>query len=261
MQNEDEGSQSLPEGESVALDNTAEAPAQPANESSNQGTEQNPLFQSENGAKSESEPKVPAWAQARIDEITREKWEARREAERLQRQIDELRSYQSRAAEGQQPEQGRTLTQADVDRIATERAREIAAEQQFAKECNDAYQNGKKDYPDFDDSLRTLGVVGMDRESIEDILATGEGHRVIYDLGKNPEEAARILRLPPRQRIVALARFASKPSEPKPISRAPSPVRPVNGSAKIETDPEKMSMEEWMKWDAERTAQRYKRPA
>jgi hypothetical protein len=86
-----------------------------------------------------------------------------------------------------------------------------------------------------------------------------DAHKVIYALGKNPEEASRILALSPVQQGRELERLALKAGQPatKAVSKAPAPITPVDGSTTVEKDPSKMSTDEWMKWRNKTTKTRF----
>ncbi len=72
---------------------------------------------------------------------------------------------------------------------------------------------------------------------IEDALATDAADEVLYTLGKEPEEAMRILKLPRAKRIAEFTKMTIK-AAPKaaPVSRAAAPVRPVDGNVRKDFD-------------------------
>ena len=89
---------------------------------------------------------------------------------------------------------------------------------------------------------------GLQPAVVEAAMETGEAAKVLYELGKNPDEAARIMALPPTKMAVAVAKIAVKPSSAPAVSKAPPPIKSLNGSGgKVETDPSKMTMDEWEK--------------
>lgn len=235
--------QGVPEGEPVAT--PAEETTQP---DTGQAEETTTETQPE-GDKPEEPKSPPEWAQKRIDALTREKWEARREAETLRQQLEQFTRGQ-REPQDEQPDA--SLPKSEIERIATQRALEIADTARFNEDSNRAYEAGKSEFTDFDDSLRNLGLAGaLQRHVIDAALATGEAHRVLYQLGKDPDRAAALATLPPVQLGVAMAKLAtSTPAAPKakPVSAAPPPVKPIDGGARRNDDPEKMSMDDWMKW-------------
>jgi hypothetical protein len=192
-------------------------------------------------------PKQTPWFQRRIDELVARGNEAQQRAERLEAQIARLQQPQ----EGAQSQGDKPLTQADVDRIATEKAQQIAHQTEFNRACNDIYEQGAKSFEDFDASLSNFRMLGgLPPALVEAAIETGEPHKVLYELGKNPDEASRIMALSPIRMGAAAARIAAKqaPAAPAPVvSKAPAPIRPIAGSGKVELDDSRLSMAEWEK--------------
>jgi hypothetical protein len=85
------------------------------------------------------------------------------------------------------------------------------------------------------------------------------GQKAIMELADHPDEAERILALPPHRMALALAKLAApEPSKPKPVSSLPPPIRPpAGGRARGEPDPEKGSMEDYKRWSAKQEWSRY----
>lgn len=231
MQTED---QAVPELEAVPP--TDEQAQQPAAVSSEPGTEQ-PAQQSD--ATQQDKPKND-WVQRRIDQLTREKFEERRQREALEAQ---LRQYQAPA--DQQPGQ-KPMT---ADEIRAEAMRLIQQER-FDEACNKTFEAGKKDYPDFEKSLRTFGMLGgAPQEFLEAITSMEGGHKVIHHLGSNPEEAERVLSLSPLRMAMELTRIEAQVSKAAPpVSKAPPPISPVGGRAAPPEPSEFGSTEEYVAW-------------
>jgi len=84
--------------------------------------------------------------------------------------------------------------------------------------------------------------------------------KLLQHLDDNPDVADQLAMLPPHKLGAALMREAAKVAapKPKPVSRAPTPVRPIQTQPTVEpeTDMESMSMEQlarlWDKRDYER---------
>lgn len=91
------------------------------------------------------------------------------------------------------------------------------------------------------------------------IKASEVGAEVAYYLGKNPDEAARIAKLPAFLAVKEMGKLEAKvesapPEAPKKPSGAPAPIKPVNGkvgnTAIDTTDPkslEKLGTSEWIR--------------
>lgn len=200
----------------------------------------------------EQEGKDPnGWALKRIGELTRQRHEAERkaqtmsgEAERYRLLVEQMRNGDTEtqpAVSGEQP---------NIDELVDKRAKELANHQAAAERGRSVATVGAQEYPDFQQAVVTLDALGISQESVQSILGMDDAHKVLYTLGKNPEEAARILSLPAIQQGRELERLALKAGQPvaKAVSKAPAPITPVDGSTTVETDPSKMSMAEWAKW-------------
>ena len=192
-----------------------------------------------------------AWALKRISELTRQRHEAERKAEastgeaaRYRMLVEQLR------AGGEADATDVTPQQPNIDELVERRAAEKAQHQAIAERGQSVSKVGAEHYPDFQSAVVTLDALGISQDSVESILGMDDAHKVIYALGKNPEEASRILSLPPVQQGRELERLALKAAQPAPkaVSKAPAPITTIDGSTKVETDPSKMSMAEWAKW-------------
>jgi hypothetical protein len=210
-----------------------EQAAQPVIESTEQGTEQT----------SEATPvidqpkveKTPAWVQKRIDQLTAEKYQERQGREAAEKRLSEQQFTA--------PEQ--TNAPADVET----RAKQLIAQRDFDSSCNKVYEAGKSEFSDFDAALQNFSLLGgLPPSFLEATTQLPDGHRVLYQLGKDPEQASRILNLPPIPMALELAKLIAAKPAAKPVSRAPSPISPIDGTGRVETDPEKMPIKEWMQW-------------
>ncbi|MGE6498644.1 hypothetical protein [Cupriavidus metallidurans] len=187
----------------------------------------------------QQQPKT--WAERRIDKLTWEKNEERRQREALEAQ---LRQYQQQPTESQQSAQ-KTPTPVDLDTAVAARLRQ----RDFDAACNKTFEAGKKDFPDFEQSLRTFGMLGgAPQEFLEAVTSMDGGHKVIHHLGANPEEAERLLSLPPLRMAMELTRIEASLSKAPPVSKAPPPISPVGGRAAPPEPSEFGSTEEYVAW-------------
>lgn len=216
--------------------------------------------------KEHEEETKPSWAKKRIDALTREKWDAKREAAERARQNDELQA-RLRALEdtlnARPPPQAdgapAPLTQTDVDRLAEAKASQKAAEIEFNAACNTVYNDGAKRFGDFEETLGNFkDVGGLTVAVVQAALATDDPAKALYELAKDRDLADRVVKLPPLKLAAELTKLALKQPKPKPTSTAPAPITPVRGTAApLPKDPEKMTTPEWMAWrDAEMKAKR-----
>lgn len=199
---------------------TDEQAQPPAEVDSATGTEQT----AESTEKPQEAPKPKTdWAQRRIDQLTREKYEERRQREALSQQ---LAQYQQPNEQSGQPQ--------DVQKLVQEQAKVLVAQQRFDDACNTVFQAGVKENPDFERNLRTLQSVGeISRDFLEAVTDMDAGHKVLNHLGANPELAERVLAMPPLKQAMELARIEASmgKSSPPPVSKVPPPISPVGSKA------------------------------
>ena len=110
--------------------------------------------------------------------------------------------------------------------------RRSRSQREFDRSANDIYEKGVKEYPDFEQSLSNFKMLGgLQPAVVEAAMETGEAAKVLYELGKNPDEAARIMALPPTKMAVAVAKIAVKPSSAPAVSKAPPPIKSLTAPA------------------------------
>lgn len=214
------------------------------------------------------EPKPRSDPSERINKLTAEKWEARRakdaaeaRAKLAEDTLAELARRDPMLVGGEVPPAGtppaqppvQQFTQADMHREAAR----LAAVSDFNKSVDAAVIAGRKEHQDFDSSVAGLKAITgpiIPQEFVAAALETGEAAEVIYQLGKDPAEADRILSLPPIPMAVALASYAgaikaARGDITKPVvSKAPPPIAPrVGGRASAETNLETVSMADFIK--------------
>jgi hypothetical protein len=191
----------------------------------------------------------------RIKRAHIESREAKRRARLLEQELEVLKGTRTEPRDETIKREAETLAQ------------QIAVNEAWNRECNRIAQAGFKAYPDFQKTLDEFkasfpewnGVPGSISEAAME-AAPGSEHEIIHWLGNNLDEAERIARLPPAKQGAAVARIADKLKAPKPMSKAPPPIRPAQGSnatsAAPTKDPDKMSTAEFMKWQDEQDRKR-----
>lgn len=214
----------------------------PADTSTESGTEQ--TAQGTEQPQEAPKPKTD-WAQRRIDQLTREKHEERRQREALAARLAQYQQPTEQPS-GQQP------VPQDIDQLVEQRAAQRLADQNFNQACNRVFQEGVKADPNFETNLRVLKSVGeIGREFLEVVTDMDEGHKVLNHLGANPDEADRILSLPPLKQARELAKLEAtlgKAAPPPPVSKAPAPITPV-GSKAAPIDPDSFATtEDYIAW-------------
>lgn len=220
------------------------------------------------GEPSASEKKAP-WFQRRIDQLTAEKWEERRAAESARKQTADLLAEMAtlRSASVDKPSTptaaveaatptpsrpvstGREVSEAEINARAEQRAEQISREKAFNKACNDIAAAGKEEYGDFDMSLKTFQMLGgIPTQLLDTITEMPNAHKVLYSIGKDPDLAERIVKMPVAKQALELARLEANLSKttPREVSKAPPPVRTIEATPRAVQDMEKMSMEDFI---------------
>lgn len=269
MADELEGTQPLPEGEEVVNpgediiaepEQQEETLEQPEGEEGQEGAEDGDDTDSQPKAELEPEhPKKPEkkklpWELKRINEETNKRREVERQLAEANAELAKLRG----TPESDTPrEEGKpdleAIRREERERIRREEQQRAEAES-FNQACNRTFEKGVETIPDFvgarDTLVNALGDEIQRRpEFLQAITELDNGHQVFYELGKNPEEAERILGLSPIKMAMELAKMSDKVAKPapKPISKAPAPVTPVKGAtgATGRLDDEAAPMDQW----------------
>ena len=191
-------------------------------------------------------PKIKPWFQTRIDELTRQKHEERRQREELAAQLEALQ----KPADGRPPAPTPETYKRDVETAAAA----IVAQKEATTRNQAFLQAGNKDFgpEEFTEKCNVVASLGAGdspefMKIITDPDIIPDGHKIVAALADQPEEAHRILSLEPVKMAAALTRFASqaKPTD-KPLSQAPKPITPIGGSAKSSGLSDNMDTKAWM---------------
>lgn len=226
-------------------DAQAEQVQQVEQHDSTEATTEQPQEQIEESA--EDKAKREPWFQKRIGELTREKYEAKRHADTVAQEAAQLREQLARYQAGEEVEQQPT----DVQSLVQKEAQRMLAEQTYVNQCNQVYAAGKAEFPNFDQSLQNLHMVGISREFLELAVTSDASAKLINHLGNDLDEAARIAALPPVQMARELTKLEYKLAQPapaKPVSKAPAPINPIgSGGVNAPGLRDDLPMDEWMR--------------
>lgn len=190
-------------------------------------------------------PKRKHWAHERIDELTRQRREAERQADywkaRAETRTTDLDGldYEEQIAERVSSRQRKEMAESASDAVRSVSQQVFEARETLVRER----------FPDYDAVARSPNV--QITPSMAEVIYDSEaGPEIAYHLGKNPAEAARIAALPAIRQAAELGRLEAKISAPKPLPKQPpAPVNPVSAIAAGGTkDPETMSMSEYAAW-------------
>lgn len=109
------------------------------------------------------------------------------------------------------------------------------------------------EHPDFDEiTARPVFTKVMQRA----VLNLKDGALVAYEIGRNPELAEKFKVLTPEKVMYEMTKLEHRLTlvqKTKKKSVTPNPIKPLGGLTKIEKDPDKMDIKEWMVWDKKRT--------
>jgi hypothetical protein len=226
-------------------------------------------------------PSEPKGVGKRIDELTRNWREAQRQNERLLALLEQQRT-QSQPHESPKAEQPKSLKdfnyneQAYQDHLYSE-ARKHA--EKAAKEAGERWrqeQEAVQRRAKFDErvaqfakSVEDYHDVVNDRTPVSEgmadfLLDSDEAGALMYYLGNNPDEAAKLYRLSPAkagrelQKIEDRLVSERKKAAEKPVSQAPPPPPKIEGSdpGNVENDPSKMTDAQFRKWREKQIATR-----
>jgi hypothetical protein len=190
-------------------------------------------------------PRKKHWAHDRIDELTRQRREAERQAEywraRAEAKSSDLDSldYEEQIAERVSARQRKEMADSAADAVRSVAQQVFEARESLIRER----------YTDYDTVARNPAVQ-ITPSMAEVIFDSEHGPELAYHLGKNPAEAAKIAALPAIRQAAELGRLEAKISAPKAQPKQPpAPVQPVSAiAAGGQKAPGEMSMSEYIKW-------------
>lgn len=231
-----------------------------------------------------AEPAEPAKkenrVQHRIDELTREKYEARQEADRLRKENEELKAVKATPDSDFIPpgfpdeptidqfedyeQYNRALVRWEAGRIiANEKYQDVQKQKQeqvktVVNNYNSRVEAAKKTYTDWDDVIATAPDFVYPQSTVDTILESEQGADIQYYLANNAAEAERVHKLNPVQQIKEIAKLEAKFSKPdapaKRVSQAPTPITPVTGNDSGIVDINKLEGDAWINAERARLA-------
>lgn len=217
--------------------------------------------------------------QKRVDRLTREREEAKREAaywrglaegkapggakqaepEKSQAKaapkVEDFEDYADYLEARIEFNRQKRDAEAESAKAASYAAREQAA---LTRKWEAAQDSARERFADFDEVVKNPNLP-ITTSMAKAILQTDAAAEIAYHLGTHPEEAAKIAALSPVAQAIAIGRLEATVSKPAPrkVTNAPKPPPTLKGGAVPTKDPSKMSMEEYAAWrDAEESAGR-----
>jgi hypothetical protein len=219
-----------------------------------------PVEASEEATTTEDRKRNPK-LEIRFEKITKQREEARAEAQRerearesLEAKVRELESRSQpqkvEAAEEPRPEQftdmyeyAKALTDYKVDqRLSEEKQKEALAKveaqrQQVINTWAKRVESAKAEMPDFEAMVGSADVV-VSNEVRDAIFESDVGPQVLYHLAENPEIAEKLQGMTVTSALRTIGRleaqFAKAETQTKPVvgkSKAPAPINPIRSAA------------------------------
>lgn len=217
--------------------------------------------EAEKEANQEGERKQNPKLEKRFSEITKQREEARQDAQRERQArvdleqrlaaLEQQRQPQQQSYVDQEPqpsqfadafEYAKALAEFSTEKALAERDRQVAqareqeAQQKIIQSWAQKVQDAKAELPDFDDLVASSDVV-VNNAVRDAILESDVGPRILYHLAENNDLAKKIASLSPNAALREIgrleARFEVKPetkqTAPVVRSKAPAPIQPIRG--------------------------------
>lgn len=234
-----------PAADSTATVDYSEATTEQHSEADNQSAASAAEDTGENSSDdAAAKPKRKHWAHERIDELTRQRREAERQAEYWEARAKQTVDYDSLDYEESIAERVRKANRQEQLETAQATAAQLAGEAFGYREAE-----ARERYTDYDAVTRNPNVA-ITPDMAEVIRDSDVGPEIAYHLGKNPQEAMRLAQLSPMRRAVEMGKLEARLTAPKPVAKQPpAPLQPVTGiAAGGSRDPGSMSMSEYAAW-------------
>jgi len=119
-------------------------------------------------------------------------------------------------------------------------------------------EKAKEVYEDFEEVLDDARDITMPDETLLTIIESEHSADIVYHLAKNRALALKIAAMSPKRQLIEIGKLeerlekAEKPV--KRITKAPEPVKAVGGKGTVTKSPEDMSDDEWLKAERARCA-------
>jgi hypothetical protein len=199
--------------------------------------------------KTENQQDMPKWVKARLGEMTAQKYTMKQQMDAIAAENARL---QSMIEKGQIPQKD-MIPVDQVRNLVRNEANKIAATKLFDDQCNQIYDKGMNEFDDFRESLGHFGPLGgLPPQVIEAANEVGDAHQILYTLSKDLDEADRIFKLGPVKLAVELSKLHAKINKrTRTPSKAPDPIKPIEGRSSEGKSVETMTTAEWMTWREE----------
>ena len=223
--------------------------------------EQSEPKEAEKEANQEGERKQNPKLEKRFSEITKQREEARKEAQSERQARVELEQRLAALEQQRQPQQAvnvdqepqpsqfsdafeyaKALAEYSTEKALAERDRQVAmareqeAHQKIIQSWAQKVQEAKAELPDFDDLVAASDVV-VNNAVRDAILESDVGPKILYHLAENNDLAKKIAALSPNAALREIGRLEArfdvktdaKQTNPLVKSKAPAPIQPIRG--------------------------------
>jgi hypothetical protein len=189
----------------------------------------------------------------RIGYLTKQRYAEQRRAEAAEQRLAQMEQRLAQV----DPQHAAPQDQRDLDQLIEQRAEQRIAQRQHDETFKAWDKQGTDEFgtEKFREACKTVAEMASDEQRATlraVVMDTEGGQRAVMELADNPEEAERVLALPPHRMALALAKLGTAAAPARtPQSNLPAPIRPPTaGRARGEPDPERGSMEDWNRWSA-----------
>lgn len=205
----------------------------------------------------EPEAQKDPWYKRRIDELTRDKHEARRQVERMEKMLEQLTAQQRQPDPvvpkiqppdpndfaGGQYDPRYIQAQLEYTRVsAVEEAKAAIAQEyeqraayerqtQLQARIETAEAAARQKFADYDLAIEGITAdprLAQNPTIRQAILGTDNGPELAYILGKNLDVAYEISQMNPIQAGMRLAELVNR--APRKVANAPAPIKPINAT-------------------------------
>ena len=202
--------------------------------------------------KAEAKPEGNAEGEAKAAPKTESKPEPWYEV-RIRQLTAKAKAAEERAAAAAAKPEATAEVKPEAKGIDTEtRAQQIVAEREFNNTCDAIWETGNAEHKDFGSKIENFKKLGgLPPTLIEAAIEAGNAHKILSELGSNPDEAARIMNLSPLKMAVAISRLGDKLAKGKPVSQVDEPMKSLgsrSAASRDAVDPDSMPLTQWMAW-------------
>jgi hypothetical protein len=216
----------------------------------------------------DKDKKKPGRFQKKINNLTRKTYELERENADLKARLKKPASSPGETKENKKPvpddfENYEAYNEALLDwKLEDKLTRETQKQDEDKrlsqqKEIEQTFYNRLEKYSNEHEDFFELVIDNKDLKitpnMFQAVMDSEHAPEILHELGKNPDEAARIAKLSPVAVIREIGRIEAKfikPPDPpkKKLTDAPPPIEPIGGNKKGEKKPEDMGNEEYRRW-------------